>query len=106
MHGRGVYIWKDGRKYEGEYLNDKKHGFGVYTWADGRRYEGNWAHGKQHGQGKYILPDGTFKIGVWDNGMRIKWVDGEDQETGADHGNYQPGQDYGQSGMYGNAIKH
>jgi len=27
MHGRGVYTWKDGRKYEGEYLNDKKHGF-------------------------------------------------------------------------------
>ena len=28
MHGKGIYIWKDGRKYEGEYVNDKKHGFG------------------------------------------------------------------------------
>ena len=27
MHGKGIYTWKDGRKYEGEYLNDKKHGF-------------------------------------------------------------------------------
>ena len=42
MHGYGVYTWKDGRKYEGEYLYDKKHGFGVYTWADGRRYAGEW----------------------------------------------------------------
>jgi hypothetical protein len=25
MHGKGVYVWKDGRKYEGEYFNDKKH---------------------------------------------------------------------------------
>lgn len=25
MHGKGTYIWKDGRKYEGEYQNDKKH---------------------------------------------------------------------------------
>ena len=24
MHGRGVYTWTDGRKYDGEYLNDKK----------------------------------------------------------------------------------
>lgn len=32
MNGHGEYTWKDGRKYDGEYLNDKKHGFGVYTW--------------------------------------------------------------------------
>lgn len=25
MHGKGVYSWKDGRKYEGEYQEDKKH---------------------------------------------------------------------------------
>ena len=31
MHGKGVYTWKDGRKYVGEYLNDLQNGFGVYT---------------------------------------------------------------------------
>lgn len=46
MNGKGVYKWQDGRKYEGEYLNDKKHGFGIYYWADGRRYEGGWRNGK------------------------------------------------------------
>ena len=30
MHNRGIYSWKDGRKYEGEYQQDLKHGFGVY----------------------------------------------------------------------------
>jgi len=25
MHGKGVYTWKDGRRYDGDYLNDKKH---------------------------------------------------------------------------------
>lgn len=30
MHGKGIYTWKDGRRYEGEYLNDKKHGYGIY----------------------------------------------------------------------------
>ena len=34
MHGKGIYTWSDGRKYQGDYLNDKKHGFGIYTWAD------------------------------------------------------------------------
>ena len=47
MHGKGIYTWKDGRRYEGDYFNDKKHGFGVYAWADGRRYEGEWKKGKQ-----------------------------------------------------------
>jgi hypothetical protein len=27
MHGKGIYTWKDGRKYEGEYFNDKKNVF-------------------------------------------------------------------------------
>lgn len=42
MHGFGTYTWKDGRKYEGNYLNDKKNGFGVYIWSDGRQYHGYW----------------------------------------------------------------
>ena len=46
MHGKGVYTWKDGRKYEGEYKNDKKDGHGVYCWADGKKYDGNWTDGK------------------------------------------------------------
>ena len=36
MHGGGVYKWKDGRKYVGEYENDKKNGYGKYYWNDGR----------------------------------------------------------------------
>lgn len=44
---------------------DKKHGYGVYIWADGRRYEGLWQNGKQHGKGKYILPNNTVKVGIW-----------------------------------------
>jgi hypothetical protein len=38
MHGKGTFSWPDGRKYEGEYINDKKHGFGTFTFKDGRIY--------------------------------------------------------------------
>lgn len=56
-------IWPDGRKYTGQYLNDKKHGFGTFEWrnaaykykiADGRKYKGEWLAGKQHGMGEYF----------------------------------------------------
>jgi hypothetical protein len=38
MEGIGVYTWADGRRYEGEYKDDKKHGYGFYSWADMREY--------------------------------------------------------------------
>jgi hypothetical protein len=41
-----LYIWPDGRRYEGDYIDDKKEGFGIYLWPDGKRYEGGWKDGK------------------------------------------------------------
>jgi hypothetical protein len=79
MEGMGIYIWNDGRKYEGQYKDDKKHGFGVYTWADKRCYEGYWYKGKQHGLGRYLVPkDDKTKNGLWEDGKRIEWFT-EDQ---------------------------
>ena len=46
MEGSGIYTWPDGRKYEGEYINDKKEGHGIFFWPDGRKYEGGWKNGK------------------------------------------------------------
>ena len=46
MHGYGIFRLPDGRKYEGEYLNDRKHGKGLFTYADGRKKEGVWQNGK------------------------------------------------------------
>lgn len=28
MHGKGIYKYKDGRIYEGDFVNDKPHGYG------------------------------------------------------------------------------
>ena len=30
MHGKGVIIWRDGKSYDGEYIDDKKQGKGVF----------------------------------------------------------------------------
>ena len=76
MEGYGVYFWADGRRYEGQYLHDKKSGFGIYYWPDGRKYEGWWLKGKQHGLGSYADPKKVkTKYGLWENGKRVKWFD-------------------------------
>lgn len=30
MNGKGVTQWADGKRYEGDYKDDKKHGFGIF----------------------------------------------------------------------------
>ena len=37
------------KKYDGEWLNNNMHGKGVYTWRDGRKYEGEYQFDKKHG---------------------------------------------------------
>lgn len=32
MNGRGIFSWVDGKKFVGEYLDDKKHGDGIFFW--------------------------------------------------------------------------
>ena len=32
MNGYGVLQWPDGKRYEGDYVDDKKHGYGVFKW--------------------------------------------------------------------------
>jgi len=73
MEGKGTFVWPDGRKYEGEYANDKKEGYGIFTFKDGRVYEGEWFDGKQHGKGTYKKNNIT-REGMWENGERVKWA--------------------------------
>ena len=44
MHGRGLMRWADGRRYEGQYNEDKKHGWGKFSWPDGRCFEVHERH--------------------------------------------------------------
>ena len=46
MHGKGIFTWDNGKKYEGDYVDDKKEGHGVMIFPDGRIYDGHWKDGK------------------------------------------------------------
>jgi hypothetical protein len=41
MSGEGRYIFKNGDKYEGSFLNNQFNGHGTYT-KDGKIYSGTW----------------------------------------------------------------
>lgn len=46
MNGKGVFKWKTGRYYKGEYKDDLKHGYGELYSINGKVYKGNWDNGK------------------------------------------------------------
>jgi len=83
MHGEGIFTWPNGRKYIGEFVNDKKEGYGIHEWyilfinwnkrPDGRKYKGFWRNGKRHGDGEFYYPrQKTWKKGVWIDDVRTK----------------------------------
>jgi hypothetical protein len=45
----GRLVWPDGRTYTGQFKDNKMHGLGVFTWPDGRKYEGEYVDDKKDG---------------------------------------------------------
>lgn len=77
MNGFGIFFWKDGRTYRGEYKDDKKHNFGMYYGNESKRYEGFWEKGSQKNLGKYTKRDGSFKLGLWDENQLVSAITDE-----------------------------
>lgn len=74
MNGTGLFLWKDGRKYKGEYKEDKKWNFGCYYGNDDKKYEGFWDNGVQKDLGKFTKKDGSFKLGYWQENQLISAI--------------------------------
>ena len=55
MHGQGIFVWEDGKKYTGEYWHGLKYGHGKLELLDGTVYEGEWKNGKQDGEGTLLF---------------------------------------------------
>lgn len=63
--GPGVYIWKSGGKYEGNYENGRRNGNGTYSFPNGEKYEGGWENNVKSGPGKYSYANGDVFTGTW-----------------------------------------
>jgi hypothetical protein len=93
--GEGKVEFFDGRSYQGALRAGRKVGTGTYVWADGQRYSGEWVDDVQQGRGEWSTRagdryQGEFKAGrregtgtmTYANGIRYEgsWV--ADQENG------------------------
>lgn len=63
--GFGVYVWKDGSKFEGMYKNGKRSGQGIYYYPKGGVYSGSFQDNKRHGLGTYYYTSGKRYVGGW-----------------------------------------
>lgn len=59
MEGLGVYLYKNGSVYKGEFRNDDKNGYGELLYYNGDQYRGEWSSGFRHGYGIYSSKFGT-----------------------------------------------
>lgn len=85
-NGKGVFIFPNGDKYEGDFENQLLKGFGVYTDVYGNVYTGKFSGNKFNGVGTFVKTDGTKYIGEFLNGKRhglgIQWYSQTYKEKG------------------------
>jgi hypothetical protein len=82
MHGRGVFVWPDRSKYDGEYVNNLKHGRGKMTWPCGKFYDGMWVNNLKNGTGIFRDSDTVSsktpqkeRMGNWKDGNLVNWIE-------------------------------
>lgn len=71
-NGYGVNSWNDGEHHGGAYrsgtddIGGLRVDYGVYVYVDGRRYEGQWQNNKHGGYGVLWDPNGNVaSAGIW-----------------------------------------
>lgn len=65
--GRGIYIWKDWGRYEGDFDKGVISGLGKRTYSSGNVYVGEFSNGKKHGRGEMRFKNGDKYEGEWDD---------------------------------------
>ena len=67
-HGVGMYIYKDGAVYEGNWHKGSRFGHGHFRASPasgGWAYEGDWDTDRKHGEGMITWQDSSCYIGEW-----------------------------------------
>jgi len=57
-NGKGVFVHKDGRRYQGEFKNGVISGTGTLTLPNGVEYSGQFRNGRLYGVGRMTGPKG------------------------------------------------
>ncbi|MEN0005540.1 MAG: caspase family protein [Bacteroidota bacterium] len=70
-NGQGIYAFRSGALYIGDFKKGEIHGVGVCHFSNGSRYNGEWQHRYPHGKGTKFFLDGTQRTGYWKKGMAV-----------------------------------
>ena len=68
MHGWGTLHFPNGNKHVGNWVHNVKTGQGVFTWRNGDQYEGQFKDGKISEVGTMKYSNGTIQKDTWPNG--------------------------------------
>ena len=76
-NGYGIFIYEDGRIYEGQWKNGAFDGIGSLTFQTGSNYAGEFKKGLMHGYGQITLKDGnqqkcSFNENIIENNDSLK----------------------------------
>ena len=88
-HGQGRQTWKDGRVYEGQFVDDQMHDSnGYFSWPDGRTYRGSFIRDVREGTGTMTWPNGDsyagdFKANRMSGQGTYMWAESGDQYLGS-----------------------
>uniref|UniRef100_F6U2Z7 MORN repeat containing 1 n=1 Tax=Monodelphis domestica TaxID=13616 RepID=F6U2Z7_MONDO len=67
--GHGFLMDKNGHIYQGSFHKNKKHGVGQMIFKNGDKYEGDWILDQRQGHGVLYSADGSTYEGQWRNGV-------------------------------------
>lgn len=66
IEGKGLMIWPNGDRYDGEWKKGLQDGEGTYTYATaGYSYSGHWVKGNIKGHGTFRFNNGNVMEGDW-----------------------------------------
>lgn len=70
FHGRGIFYYANGDKYEGSWENHHRHGKGTMEYANGDIFEGQWEDGVRSGIGILLYANGDRYEGSFRNDVK------------------------------------
>ena len=81
-NGVGTWIYREGKKYVGQFQNGVPHGKGQLTLPNGMKVIGQFENGVPHGRATTIYPNGETTVEIiWDKGEMVRIVEEKVDET-------------------------